>query len=98
VTTSYGYHIIKLLEKLPAKKEPFSGAETKSIYLKPDRQKATIRDILNEQGMQKQFPDFMKKLKQEANVEILDERLKAVDLSAAEGGASNLPVPKPGGK
>jgi parvulin-like peptidyl-prolyl isomerase len=84
VTTSYGYHIIKLIEKLPAKKEPYSGVETKSIYLKPDRQKATIRDILAEQGMQKGFADYMKKLKQEANVEILDEKLKAVDLSAAE--------------
>jgi parvulin-like peptidyl-prolyl isomerase len=88
VTTSYGYHIIKLLEKLPAKKEPYSGVETKSIYSKADRQKATIRDILVEQGMTKGFADYMKKLKQEANVEILDEKLKAVDLSAAEAGAA----------
>jgi len=87
VTTSYGYHIIKLLEKLPAKKESFSGVETKSIFLKADRQKATIRDILVEQGMTKGFADYMKKLKQEASVEILDEKLKAVDLSAAEAGA-----------
>jgi parvulin-like peptidyl-prolyl isomerase len=88
VTTSYGYHIIKLLEKLPAKKETYSGVETKSIYSKADRQKATIRDILVEQGMTKGFADYMKKLKQEANVEILDEKLKAVDLSAAEAGAA----------
>jgi len=88
VTTSYGYHIIKLLEKLPAKKEAYSGVETKSIYPKADRQKYTIRDILVEQGMAKQFADFMKKLRQEANVEILDEKLKAVDLSALEAGAA----------
>jgi parvulin-like peptidyl-prolyl isomerase len=88
VTTSYGYHIIKLLEKLPAKKEAYSGVETKSIYLKADRQKYTIRDILVEQGMAKQFANFMKKLRQEANVEILDEKLKAVDLSALEAGAA----------
>jgi parvulin-like peptidyl-prolyl isomerase len=92
VTTSYGYHIIKLLEKLPAKKEPFSGLETKSIYLKADRQKATIRDILVEQGMQKGFADYMKKLKEEAKVEILDEKLKAVDLSAVEQPAATPPV------
>jgi len=95
VTTSYGYHIIKLLEKLPAKKESYSGVETKSIFLKADRQKATIREILVEQGMQKGFEDFVKKLKQEANVEILDEKLKAVDLSAADPAAVAAPVPAP---
>ena len=95
VTTSYGYHIIKLLEKLPAKKESFSGVETKSIFLKADRQKATIRDILVEQEMTKQFADFMKKLKQGANVEILDEKLKAVDLSALEAGAPAATAPAP---
>jgi parvulin-like peptidyl-prolyl isomerase len=95
VTTSYGYHIIKLLEKLPAKKESFSGVETKSIFLKADRQKATIRDILVEQGMTKGFADYMKKLKQDANVEILDEKLKAVDLSAAEAGAVAAPPAGP---
>jgi len=98
VTTSYGYHIIKLLEKLPAKKEAYSGLETKSVLTKQDGQRATIQDILNLQGMQKQFPEFIKKLKADANVEILDERLKAVDLSAAEGGAAGAaatsPVPK----
>jgi parvulin-like peptidyl-prolyl isomerase len=87
VTTSYGYHIIKLIEKLPAKKEAFSGLETKSVLAKQDGQKATIEDILKLQGMQKQFPDFIKKLKADANVEILDQRLKAVDLSAVEGSA-----------
>lgn len=94
VTTSYGYHIIKLIEKLPAKKEAYSGLETKSILVKPDGQKMTIREILNLQGMQKQFPSFIKKLKEEAKVEILDEKLKAVDLSALEGGADDSSVPK----
>jgi len=98
VTTSYGYHIIKLLEKLPAKKEPFSGPETKSILSKQDGQKATIVDILNLQGMTKQFPDYIKKLKEEAKVEILDERLKAVDLSAAEGAAAGSQAPTPSPK
>jgi parvulin-like peptidyl-prolyl isomerase len=94
VTTSYGYHIIKLIEKLPAKKEPYSGPETKSILVKPDGQKMTIKEILNLQGMQKQFPDFIKKLKEDAKVEILDEKLKAVDLSALEGGANDSSAPK----
>lgn len=98
VTTSYGYHIIKLLDKIPAKKETYAGVETKSIYDKPDRQKATIREILVEQGLQKQFPEFMKKLKQDANVEILDEKLKAVDVSAAERSAAGSPTAAPSPK
>ncbi len=99
VTTPYGYHIIKLLEKIPAKKESYSGLATKSIYLKPDREKMTVREIITEQAMAKQFPDFMKKLKQEANVEILDAKLKAVDLSAVEGsGTAGSSAPKVGEK
>lgn len=98
VTTSYGYHIIKLLEKLPAKKEPFAGVETKSVLSKQDGQKATIQDILNLQTMEKQFPDYIKKLKEEAKVEILDDKLKAVDLSAAEGAANASPTPRPSPK
>ena len=99
VTTSYGYHIIKLIEKIPAKKEPYSGLETKSVVVKPDGQRMTIQDILNFQAMQKQFPDFIKKLKEEAKVEILDEKLKAVDLTALEGTAAagvpgTTPTPK----
>jgi parvulin-like peptidyl-prolyl isomerase len=76
VTTSYGYHIIKLNERIPAKKEPFNGADTKTIILKQDGQSVTLRDILNEQEMQKQIPAYMAKLKKDAGVEILDERLK----------------------
>src|SRR5262249_10782082 len=55
ITTSYGYHIIKLLDRIPAKKEPFNGADTKTIILKQDGTSVTIRDILNEQEMQKQI-------------------------------------------
>ena len=42
--------------------------------------------------MQKGFADYMKKLKEEAKVEILDEKLKAVDLSAVEPNAVTPPV------
>ena len=91
VTTSYGYHIIKLIEKLPAKKEPYSGLETKSVVVKSDGQRMTIQDILNFQAMQKQFPDFIKKLKEDAKVEILDAKLKAIDLSALEGTTAGVP-------
>jgi hypothetical protein len=69
--------------------------ETKSIFFKADRQKATIRDILVEQAMKEGFADYMKKLKQEANVQILDDKLKAVDVSAAE---PSVTVPATGPK
>jgi parvulin-like peptidyl-prolyl isomerase len=84
ITTSYGYHIIKLNERIPAKKEPFNGAETKTILLKQDGQSVTVRDILHEQEMQKQIPTYMAKLKKEAAVEILDERLKPREVPDAK--------------
>src|SRR5205823_12449037 len=92
VTTSYGFHIIKLYEKLPAKKEPYAGLETKTIIPKADGQKATIKDVLTDTAMQKQFPDFMRNLRKEANVEILDEKLKMEELPPT----SNSPSPNPG--
>jgi parvulin-like peptidyl-prolyl isomerase len=84
ITTSFGYHIIKLSERIPAKKEPFNGNDTKTIIQKQDGQNVTIREILNEQELQKQIPTFMAKLKKDAGVEILDERLKPKDVPAAK--------------
>src|SRR5204862_2270235 len=64
VTTQFGYHIIKLSEKIPAKKMEFAKVA-------PD-----IKEGLKQQAMQKLIPDYMDKLKKENNVEILDEKLK----------------------
>jgi peptidyl-prolyl cis-trans isomerase C len=64
VTTSYGYHIIKLHEKFPAQKVDYAKAGS------------DIKEGLTAQAMQKQFPDYVRKLRQEAGVEILDEKLK----------------------
>jgi len=68
VTTRYGYHIIKLLEKIPARKLEFSTVST------------NLLEALTGQALQKQLPDYVAKLKKEAGVEILDEKLKAVEL------------------
>ncbi len=62
VVTPYGYHIIKLLEKTPARKSEFEKVA-------PD-----IKEHLSNQELQKQMPDFFAKIKQEAAVEILDPR------------------------
>jgi parvulin-like peptidyl-prolyl isomerase len=64
VTTSYGYHIIKLYEKIPAKKEEFSDV------------KDDIKEYLAQSNLQKQIPDYIEKLEKAADVQILDESLK----------------------
>jgi len=67
VTTQFGYHIIKLSEKLPAHKVELAKVADE------------LKEGLKQQEVQKQLPDFIAKLKKEASVEILDEKLKAAD-------------------
>ena len=73
VTSQYGYHIIKLLEKISAKK---TDLNTNVV--------ADIRNYLTQQEVQNKLPDYMVKLKKDANVEILDDKLKAAEQKAAE--------------
>jgi peptidyl-prolyl cis-trans isomerase C len=68
IETQFGYHIIKLSEKMPAKKVDF------------DKVKDEIHDVMVRQAIQKQFLTFAQKLQKDANVEILDEKLKGADL------------------
>ena len=67
VTSQYGFHIIQLIDKTPAKKVDFGTAA-------PD-----IKDGLARLKIAKLAPDFVKKLRVEQNVEILDADLKAMD-------------------
>jgi peptidyl-prolyl cis-trans isomerase C len=69
VTTQYGYHIIKLSEKLPAKQVEF------------DKVKERIKVYLAQQELGKKAPDFFAKLRKDAGVEILDEKLKPKETS-----------------
>ncbi|MEY4388184.1 MAG: hypothetical protein RLY20_3467 [Verrucomicrobiota bacterium] len=64
VPTQFGFHIIKTIEKKPAKKitlEEVAG---------------DIKRALRRQGIMKQVPDFMERVAKEAGVEILDKDLK----------------------
>jgi parvulin-like peptidyl-prolyl isomerase len=70
ITTPYGYHIIKLVEKIPAKKIELATAAN------------DLKEALKLQEMRRQLPEFMAKLKKDAAVEILDEKLKAADVPA----------------
>jgi peptidyl-prolyl cis-trans isomerase C len=60
VETQYGYHIIKLLEKFPAKHEQFAEVESK------------IKDYLVQKEAEKALPAYLDKIKAEANVALLD--------------------------
>jgi parvulin-like peptidyl-prolyl isomerase len=65
VTTQFGYHIIKLSEKIPAKKQELSEVAPR------------VKEFLTQQAIQKAVPTYVTKLKEEAHVEILDDKLKA---------------------
>ena len=64
VATSIGYHVIKLLEKLPAKKVEFEKVA-------PD-----LKEFLTQQEVQRAMPDFFAGLRKDAGVEILDPKYK----------------------
>ena len=69
ITTRTGYYIIKSGGRIPPK--IIDLAEVKE----------DIRQFLKNQQIQKQLPAFIQKLKEEAKVEILDERLKPKEVS-----------------
>jgi parvulin-like peptidyl-prolyl isomerase len=67
VTTQYGYHLIKVLDRTPAKKIDFATAAPE------------IKDALARQKIAKLAPDFVKKLRADQQVQILDPSLKAAE-------------------
>lgn len=76
VTSPFGFHIIKLAEKFPAKKyglmEPIAISATES------KTPATIcKEQLEALQIREKAPAFIEKLRAESNVEILDPTLKA---------------------
>ncbi len=80
VTTQFGYHIIKLSEKIPAKKVEYAKVHS------------DIQDYLKQQEMQnrqQEVKNFLEKLKKTSGVEILDPDLKPKDVpvgAAFDGG------------
>ena len=88
VTTMFGYHIIKLYERIPAKKADFEKVST------------PLREQLKQRAMGQKMPEYTAKLKKDANVEILDEKLKPrpEDSQPPAGAASNTAVPVKGNK
>jgi peptidyl-prolyl cis-trans isomerase C len=64
VTTQYGYHIIKLIEKIPAQKVELAKISSK------------VKDFLVQEALKNQAPEYLAKLKKDADVEILDPKLR----------------------
>jgi parvulin-like peptidyl-prolyl isomerase len=64
VSTPFGFHIIKLLEKIPAQKTEF------------DKVSKDLKEFLSQQTLQKALPDYFTKLKKEAGVEILEAKYR----------------------
>lgn len=85
VATASGYHLIKSLEKMPAKKLDY----------------ATVADDLKraliQQKAAKLAPPYMSTLRKGAGVEILDPELNAVEQEIQSEAATNAPV-APDGK
>jgi parvulin-like peptidyl-prolyl isomerase len=64
VTTKFGYHLIKVIEKIPAKKIDFATA------------KDDIKELLSRRQIHKQEAAYILKLRTDLQVEILDATLK----------------------
>jgi peptidyl-prolyl cis-trans isomerase C len=78
ITSKYGYHIIKLNEKIPAYKLKYADAAKE------------INRSLTQHAIEERFPDYIAQLREEAGVEILDEKLKPQDNIGA-----GFPAPSP---
>lgn len=78
VTTQFGFHIIKLNEKIPARKitleESLEGVKVS------DR----VKDELKKQQLEKVLADYVDKIIKDAKVEVLDEKLKQAGESLKE--------------
>lgn len=86
VTTSFGYHIIKLLELIPPQKTPYEDA------------KERIREYLMQTVLEKKLPEYFATLKKEAGVEILDEKLNAAMAKAEKDRAAGTANPGNSGR
>lgn len=89
VTTQFGYHIIKLSEKIPAKKHELAEVSPK------------IKEYLTQMAIQKQGPAYLDQMEKDSSVEILDPSLKpnkadtaALPTKAPPSGAADKPAGK----
>ncbi len=80
VTVPYGFHIIKSLGKTASRKVPYTECA------------ADIKDALAGMKLKELAPDYIKKIRAEQSVEIVDERLKALDEKARAQATAEMPA------
>jgi peptidyl-prolyl cis-trans isomerase C len=81
ITTTNGYHILKLKEKIAAHKVAYATAAE------------DIKNALAQEAVGQQSSDYIERLKTEAGLEILDEKLKP-----PPPGVEPIPAPRPSTK
>ena len=86
ITTKYGYHIIQLLDKTPARKLALTDKLLSGDTMLADE----IKGFLAGQKLRELAPAYIEKLSKSPGVEILDPALKAL-MSAS----TNAPVEPP---
>jgi parvulin-like peptidyl-prolyl isomerase len=64
VSTPFGYHVIKLVERIPAKKTEFEKAAK------------DVKEFLQQQRVQQAMPEYFARLRKESNVEVLDAKYR----------------------
>ncbi len=82
VTSAFGFHIIKLIDKTAAKKVDF------------EKIAADLKEGLSRQKISKLAPDYVKKLRAAAKLEILDAALKAAS-ERVERMSQEMAAPEP---
>jgi len=89
ITTAYGYHIIKLLDKTPAKRLVLTDKVPMSDVTIASR----IKDFLTLRDTEKLAPAYLEKLQKAADVQIPDADLKAAvaEAEAAANAAATAP-------
>ena len=88
VTTQYGFHIIKMIDKTPAKKLALTDKVPGTDETVSDR----IKEVLSQQQVRELAPAYLQKLKKADNVEVTDPTLSAAvdalsNTNATTGGA-----------
>jgi parvulin-like peptidyl-prolyl isomerase len=90
ITTQFGYHIIQLLDKIPAKKLALTDKPLSSDTTLGEE----IKDFLTRKKLQELAPAYIEKLSQSPGVEILDPALKAM-MAQTNAPAEEPAMPKP---
>jgi len=82
IEASYGYYIVKLLDRIPAKKLDYATVAD------------DLKDALKRQKIAARAPAYLEKMKKASGVEILDPKLEAMEM-AVEAAMSNSPAMTP---